>query len=75
MRCLGGGDERVDLRLVVEAVAERIGPERPELAARGRRRSERELARDRPERVTDERQDERERKELQFPFPIADLLG
>jgi hypothetical protein len=67
----GRGDERVDLRLVVEPIAEGVGPERAELTAgRGGRRDGK-LLRDRPEREAEERQDEREREEPQFPFPNA----
>jgi hypothetical protein len=68
---LGRGDERADLRLVVKPIAEGVGPERAELTAGGGGRRDGKLLRDRPERDAEERQDEREREEPQFPFPNA----
>jgi hypothetical protein len=66
---LGRADERIDLALVVDALAERVRPERAELAGRGRRPDRSNLRREGGERAGDVPEDSRERGELQsFPF-------
>lgn len=65
VRRLGRRDERVDLRLVVDAFAEGIRPEGAELAGRRRRPVRSDLRRKDRERASQVPQDSRKRGELQ----------
>jgi hypothetical protein len=69
---LGRTDKRVDLGLVVDALAEGVRPERAELAGRCCRPDRSDLRRERRERAGEVNEYSRKRGELQrFPFPTA----
>jgi len=74
VRRLRRGDERVDLRLVVDAFAEGIRPEGAELARRGRRSDRRNVWRIQGEQAGQIPKDSRKRGELQT-FPILNACN
>ena len=74
VRGAGRGDERVDLGLIADALAERVGPERAELPADRRRGARAELRRKRGEDAREEREGGREGGEPQNSLPAAQSL-